>query len=801
MNDKRFENHENEPAADQALDGLIQETNRLETAGPDVDFLQELEDRIEGKSTAAPASAKPTPKIQRLGKRVAWPLIAGLAASLIAFGSIHMSERRMSLHDSAREVHQTVDLHPRARLSSDQSTINTEEIRKALALARQAGEKLQKGNARASMEDLASIRDYETPDYDADPVMESYAREQQIDFATRNESLVTTEAEITTESASYMDLNSLDVLSSVDSGVRMEGLMKNRTIAPSASTTTYQRKLTQSELSKLAAQQYDVMQEQLQLQGSINKGGRSYTLIGGELLDKDDTLQIQVDGNEYFFSLAELQQEAEAEAIREPSNAERYGTYTESPFKTPWQDALSTFSIDVDTASYSNIRRMINDGTSVPPQSVRIEEMINYFDYAYPQPEDQHPFATHLEAAQCPWNPDHHLIRVGLKGREIVPEARPSANLVFLLDVSGSMNTPDKLPLVKKSMHALVDQLGSDDVVSIVVYAGSEGVALEPTSGDNKPQIHQAIDRLASGGSTHGSAGIKLAYKLARQQFVKGGINRVLLATDGDFNVGTTGTGDLTTLVEKEAKGKIFLTVLGYGRGNLNDEMMETITNKGNGSYHYIDSAKESDKVLVEQMNGTLMTIAKDVKIQVEFNPSYIKQYRLVGYDNRRLRNEDFNNDKIDAGDIGSGHTVTALYEVELVEGPQEEVNGRAGVDPLKYQRATAPAVTTVPDEMANNNEWLTVKLRYKKPDAKKSIPLEIPLVMKDAAPNWKDASADFRFASAVASFGLILRDSAHKGAANQALILKLVDPTMLDADHDPHGRKSDFMALVRKKL
>ncbi|MFT7511316.1 MAG: Ca-activated chloride channel family protein [Candidatus Omnitrophota bacterium] len=473
----------------------------------------------------------------------------------------------------------------------------------------------------------------------------------------------------------------------------------------------------------------------------------------------------------------------------EAPSAERYGSYAESTFLSPLKEALSTFSIDVDTASYSNIRRMITDGQAVPPESVRIEEMINYFDYHYPQPKGEHPFAAHLEVAACPWQPGHHLVRIGLQGRTVVPEARPSANLVFLLDISGSMNTARKLPLLKTAMHDLVDQLNSDDVVSIVVYAGSEGLALEPTSGDDKPRIHAAIDQLNSGGSTAGAAGIGLAYQLARKQFVKGGINRVILGTDGDFNVGISDNDSLVALVEREARSKVFLTVLGFGTGNLNDQMLEEITNKGNGSYHYIDSAREGRKVLVEQMSGTLLTIAKDVKIQVEFNPAYIQEYRLVGYDNRRLRNEDFTNDQIDAGDIGSGHSVTALYEVQLVGAEQP------GGDALKYQ----PSRPQAPENLVRNGEWLTVKLRYKQPDADTSIPLERTLRVDGPAPQWEKASADFRFASAVAGFGLILRDSGFRGQATHDLVLELVDRKMLNGEQDPQGRKAEFVELVRR--
>ncbi len=372
------------------------------------------------------------------------------------------------------------------------------------------------------------------------------------------------------------------------------------------------------------------------------------------------------------------------------SNGDKYNAAIENPFLSPLKAPLSTFSVDVDTASYANLRRMIQEGQTVPPAAVRIEEMVNYFTYNYPQPEGAHPFSVNVETASCPWAPTHRLVKIGLKAKEIAKEKRPSANLVFLCDVSGSMNSPDKLPLLVENLKVLTNELNADDTVSIVVYAGNEGVALPPTSGGDKETILKALNNLSSGGSTNGGAGIARAYKMAQERFVKGGINRVVLCTDGDFNVGTTSNDALVNLVKEKAAGGVFLTVCGYGRGNLNDAMLESITDKGNGVYHYVDSEKEGKKIFKDELFGTLMTVAKDVKLQVEFNPDKVGSYRLVGYDNRMLRKEDFANDKVDAGDIGSGHCVTALYEVVPpgVDEPQKPA------DDLKYQKGIMPTST-----------------------------------------------------------------------------------------------------------
>jgi len=466
-------------------------------------------------------------------------------------------------------------------------------------------------------------------------------------------------------------------------------------------------------------------------------------------------------------------------------NREAYGRLVDNPFIRPAGiKALSTFSIDVDTASYSNMRRWINGGSLPPPDAVRIEEMINYFDYSYEPASGDHPFSVNAEVNACPWKAEHRLVRIGLKGREVEADMRPATNLVFLLDVSGSMNQPNKLPLVKESMKLLVEHLLADDRLSIVVYAGASGLVLPPTYCDEKAAIIAALDRLRAGGSTHGSAGIQLAYETAEESFIKGGVNRVILCTDGDFNVGVSDEGGLVRLIEEKRKTGVFLSVLGFGTGNWQDARMEQLSNAGNGNSAYIDSLDEARKVLVEEMTGTLVTIAKDVKIQVEFNPAKVGAYRLIGYANRLLEAEDFNDDAKDAGEIGAGHTVTALYEIVPpgVEIPEGEI------DDLKYQQ---PEEET---ERADSNELLTVKLRYKEPDGEVSTKIEQPVV--DAGALLADASSDFQFAAAVASFGMILRDSEYRGDATYATVLDL-GSTGLDADKK--GRRAEFMKLVEK--
>jgi Ca-activated chloride channel family protein len=470
-----------------------------------------------------------------------------------------------------------------------------------------------------------------------------------------------------------------------------------------------------------------------------------------------------------------------------PVDRENYGQLVSQPWKTPLKARFSTFSVDVDTASYTNIRRMLRQGARIPADAVRIEECINYFDYRYAPPTKGGPFAVHVDMATCPWASDHHLMKVGIKGMEVNGDERPASNLVFLIDVSGSMQGTAKLPLLVDSMKVLVEELDDRDRVGIVVYAGSEGVVLDPTSitEDGRGAVLAALNKLRAGGSTNGGAGIKRAYAMAKEQFVTGGVNRVILATDGDFNVGTTSQGELVKMVKEQARSGVYLSVLGFGSGNINDAMLEAITNDGNGNYFYIDSQKEGRKVFLQDLSGTLVTIAKDVKIQVDFNPGKVQAYRLIGYANRILRDEDFNNDKIDAGDIGAGHTVTALYEIVPHGAPRPAVGG---VDASKYDQ---PAV--VP-KLVPSDEWLTVKLRYKRPDGDTSTLMEVPVAGEPMA--WQAASDDFRFASSVALFGMKLRDSEYANDAGWGLVGELAKKGL---GVDVHGYRAEFLTLVDK--
>jgi len=478
------------------------------------------------------------------------------------------------------------------------------------------------------------------------------------------------------------------------------------------------------------------------------------------------------------------QYRTDRDGIKEDFNREGYDKITENRFLKVTDNPLSTFSIDVDAASYSNIRRFLNQGQLPPAGAVRIEEMVNYFTYQYPQPVKNEPFSINTEISDAPWNKDHKLVLIGLQGKKIPTENLPASNLVFLIDVSGSMQDPLKLPLVKASMKMLVDQLREEDKISMVVYAGAAGLVLEPTSGDEKTKIKDAIDKLEAGGSTAGGAGIKLAYKTARENFVKGGNNRVILCTDGDFNVGESSDDAMERLIEQERKSGVFLTVLGYGMGNYQDAKMQKLADKGNGNHAYIDGISEAKKVLVNEFGGTLFTIAKDVKLQVEFNPAKVQGYRLIGYENRMLAKEDFNDDKKDAGELGSGHTVTALYEVIPVSVKSDFLQK---VDSLKYQKNTAPLSSS-----SQTDEILTVKFRYKAPDGDVSKLIEHPVLDKQLAIT--KTSENFRFAAAVAQFGLLLRNSEYKSAASFDNVLSLARKAK---GNDEEGYRSEFVRLV----
>ncbi len=464
-------------------------------------------------------------------------------------------------------------------------------------------------------------------------------------------------------------------------------------------------------------------------------------------------------------------------------NRESYTYNEEQGFHAVHNDPLSTFSIDVDTASYSNIRRFINQGSLPPVGAVRIEEMVNYFDYAYPQPNND-PLSITSEVGPCLWQPDHKLVRIGLKGKTIDSGNLPPSNLVFLIDVSGSMHDANKLPLLKKSMRLLVGQLGAQDRVAIVVYAGCDRIVLPPTSGADKKTIMAAIDNLAAGGSTNGASGIITAYDLAGRSLMPGGNNRIILASDGDFNVGVTSRGELQKLIEEKKASGIYLTVLGFGMGNYHDDTMEVLADKGNGNYAYIDNLMEAKKVLVREMTGTMFTIAKDVKIQVEFNPAKVAAYRLVGYENRVLADEDFNNDKKDAGEIGAGHSVTALYEVILTGG-----GGIPAIDPLKYQRPSTANIS-LPEQYGK--ELLTVKVRYKEPRKESSKLLSV--AVKEDTQGLTAKSADFHFASAVASYGMLLTNSPNKGALSYQTIIAAAKN---GRGNDNNGYRAEFIRMV----
>ncbi|HZB27651.1 MAG TPA: von Willebrand factor type A domain-containing protein [Gemmatimonadales bacterium] len=466
----------------------------------------------------------------------------------------------------------------------------------------------------------------------------------------------------------------------------------------------------------------------------------------------------------------------------EPGNTEAYARIEENRFLHALANPLSTFSIDVDAASYSNVRRFLSQGQLPPADAVRLEEMVNYFSYTYPDRTGSHPFAVTTDVGPCPWAPDHRLVRIGLQAKRIATRDLPPSNLTFLIDVSGSMQSEDKLPLVKQAFRALVQELRAEDRVAIVVYAGAAGLVLPPTSGADKMRILQAIDRLEAGGSTAGGAGLRLAYDVARENYLPEGNNRVILATDGDFNVGLSSDAEMIRLVEARREEGTFLTVLGFGTGNLKDTKMEQMANKGNGHYAYIDSFREAHKVFVREFGGTLFTVAKDVKIQVEFNPAKVQAYRLLGYENRMLSKEDFVDDKKDAGEMGAGHAVTALYEVVPVGAAPVALIG----DSLMYQQ-----VSLRPDA-ARNPEILTVRLRYKDPQGSKSRLLSTPVVDRGES----RASQDMQFASAVAAFALVLRGSENRGGATYDMVMALAREAR---GADVEGYRGEFISMVER--
>lgn len=465
-------------------------------------------------------------------------------------------------------------------------------------------------------------------------------------------------------------------------------------------------------------------------------------------------------------------------------NTEDYSAITPNIFHSPLTSPLSTFSIDVDTATYSNIRRMLNQGYLPSPNTVRTEELLNYFSYDYPQPRGEHPFSVYTEMGVCPWNPKRNLVHIGLQGKKLDMGKAPANNLVFLLDVSGSMNSPNKLPLVQRSMKLLLEKMRPEDKIAIVVYAGAAGLVLPSTYGEEKPKIAAAIDNLQAGGSTAGGAGIQLAYNTAVENFIEGGNNRIILCTDGDFNIGVSSDADMTKLIEDNRDKGVFLTVLGFGMGNYKDNRLELLADKGNGNYAYIDDISEARKVLVNEMGATLFTIAKDVKIQVEFNPAHVKAYRLIGYENRLLQDEDFSDDTKDAGEMGAGHTVTAVYEI-IPANSKEEV---PGLEPLKYQEIK------INDEARNSPEIMNVKLRYKLPTKDESILMETPVYNK--ALGLEDVSETFLFSSAVVGYSMLLQEYEDRGSLTWERVLSLASENM---GEDAEGYRHEFIQLVTK--
>jgi Ca-activated chloride channel family protein len=488
----------------------------------------------------------------------------------------------------------------------------------------------------------------------------------------------------------------------------------------------------------------------------------------------------KADGLSLQYSEPLMTEDNAVAAVPADFNTEEYGVIVERGFVSPLSEPLSTFSIDVDTASYANMRRFVMNDQEVPADAVRIEEMINYFNYGYPEPQGEMPFSVYTELSDCPWNKDNKLLLIGLKGKEIDIESLPPSNLVFLIDVSGSMLAPNKLPLVQHAFLRLVEQLRPEDRISIVTYAGDDRVVLDGVSGKEKLKITEAIEALHAGGSTAGAKGIETAYEIAQKNFIKNGNNRVILATDGDFNVGVSSEGQLKRLIEKKRDKGIFLSVLGFGTGNIKDNKMETLADYGNGSYAYIDSQLEARKVLVEEMGGTLLTIAKDVKLQVEFNPEKVKGYRLIGYENRMLNAEDFDDDTKDAGEMGAGHRVTALYEI-IPAGSDQAVEEST----LKYQKT----------ETTGSGEWATIHIRYKKPDEDTSI---LSTYVVDETREKAIMSEDFAFASAVAEFGLLLRDSEYKGNASfESVYGRIVGLPSVSND----VYKAEFLEIVQKLM
>ena len=520
----------------------------------------------------------------------------------------------------------------------------------------------------------------------------------------------------------------------------------------------------------------------------------AYGLSGaGKASASADALRMAMPSAPPSHTRHELMDQDQAYVPAPEFNTEEYSRINENPFLEARRNPLSTFSIDVDAASYANVRRFLTGNQLPPHDAVRIEEMINYFDYDYPQPQGDAPFSITTEIAATPWNGKTKLVHIGLQGVKVEASKLPPSNLVFLIDVSGSMDSPEKLPLLKSAFRMLVEQLRPEDRIAMVVYAGAAGVVLPPTSGSDKATILGALERLSAGGSTAGGEGLLLAYQTAKQAFLREGNNRIILATDGDFNVGVSSDGELVRMIEEKRKTGVFLSVLGFGMGNYKDSKMEQLADKGNGNYSYIDNIMEARKVLVEEIGGTLVAIAKDVKLQIEFNPARVQAYRLVGYENRMLRSEDFNDDSKDAGELGAGHSVTALYEVV----PTGAEMPLPSVDPLKYQKPATPKPNTGRTwsgrgEPEGGDEILTVKFRYKDPNGSKSKLLARAL--KDRNGTWENSSENFRFSAAAAGFGMLLRDSQHKGDLAYDQVIAMAKGAK---GRDAQGHRAEFIRLA----
>jgi Ca-activated chloride channel homolog len=536
---------------------------------------------------------------------------------------------------------------------------------------------------------------------------------------------------------------------------------------------------------------YQTTDEARQANEQVEQARRELSNLEAQLRTADGQLAMRSETAAIRATPARLNNLGQGQKQQQPTDspaydhsAETYSRIDDNPFFTTAKDPLSTFSVDVDTASYANLRRFLSDGQRPPKDAVRIEEMLNYFRYDDPPAAGADPFSITTEVGPAPWNPKHQLVRVGLRAPAIDDAQVPARNLVFLIDVSGSMQPANKLPLLRQSLGLVVEQLRPEDKVSIVVYAGAAGLVLPPTRGNEKEPIRRALASLEAGGSTAGAAGIQLAYEVAGRSFVKGGINRVILCSDGDYNVGPSSEGDLTRLIERERQRGVFLTVLGFGMGNLKDATMEKLADRGNGNYAYIDSLAEARKVLVEQAGATLVTVAKDVKLQVELNPAKVAGYRLIGYENRVLAHQDFNDDAKDAGDIGAGHTVTALYE--LVPAGSAVPGGK--VDDLKYQTKTAPSDAAATDEL------MTVKVRYKAPDGAKSKLLSRPVAGSSAQSELAQTSIDFRWAAAIAGFGMLLRESPYRGNLSWAQVHALAEGAV---GRDTEGYRRQAVSLI----